>query len=144
VTARAGERPARTPVALAAAFGAIAVGIHFELFPWQLNVWLRAWWLHFFAVTATALGTGHMLGIGGAGSRREQVLRLRLACVVPFTLLALHELGQWLWPHEEHPDCLRDIGMNALGVTLAWWVLHRTLPPAAERRRGDGGAGGGT
>ena len=41
--------------------------------------------------------------------------------LVPFVLLALHELGQWTWPDGPRDafDSLRDLGLNALGAWLA-------------------------
>jgi hypothetical protein len=123
---------------LTAVTGTMAVLIHFQLFPPAVFVHLRTWWLHFFAVVAVCLFTGFMLGLQPNTPRRDLVRRLRLACIVPFGFLALHELGQWLWPagERDHFDSVRDTAMNALGAWLAWRVLRSGLPPATTRVAG--------
>lgn len=119
---------------LGAFSGTMVVLIHFECFPPAVFVHLRSWWLHFFALVAVSLTTGVMLGLSPDTKDADLVRRLRLACLVPFTFLALHEWGQWLWPPSaETPDCLRDLAMNALGTVVAWMTLMRCRP----RRRAE-------
>lgn len=125
-----GGRPGRLGV-LCLTAGLVTVGINEYLFPTACQQLLRDWVMHFTAVVAVTLGVGLVLGVAteteGAGRR------MRLAVLVPFLFLALHELGQWTWPDGARDafDSLRDLGLNGLGTLVAWGLLcgARATPP---------------
>lgn len=106
-----------------ASAGALTLAIHFDLFPLRLQLVLRDWGLHWTAVLATSLLVAVVLG---ADTGRGASFAARLATWGPFCFLALHELGQWLWPSRERDafDSVRDLALNALGVGIAAWLLR--------------------
>jgi hypothetical protein len=120
----------RLVLAIAAAAGALALAIHGMLFRGELHVWMRDWALHFAAVLFAVILTSALLGYHRQRDDRATATMLRLGCLVPFGLLALHELGQWLWPvgSRDHFDSLRDTALNGLGTALGWALLWRTRP----------------
>ncbi|MBX3462001.1 MAG: hypothetical protein KF830_02435 [Planctomycetes bacterium] len=122
-------------VGIVAATGLLTIAISEHWFPWwPLQLFLREWVLHWSAVVAVTLTVALVLGIASdPGGRRR---RTALAVVVPFTLLALHELGQWLYPVGERDDfdSVRDVALNLLGTLCSWWVL-RHLPRGSGTAR---------
>ena len=119
-------------LAVAVGAGALALSIHGMMFRGELHVWLRDWALHFAAVLFAAILTSALLGYHRQRSDRATATMLKLGCLVPFVLLGLHELGQWLWPvgPRDHFDSVRDTLLNALGTASAWLLLWRTRPAA--------------
>ena len=118
---------------LTVASGVLTIAIHWQCFPPLLQEPLRAYGLHVFAVLATSIATG--LALGGHQDPQHAARRLTLACLVPYGLLAAHELMQWLYPEgpPEDVDLGRDLAMNAVGTFAAWWALA-VLPRRASRR----------
>ncbi|MCU0863845.1 MAG: hypothetical protein MUC36_08645 [Planctomycetes bacterium] len=120
----------RLVVAIAVAAGTLALSIHGMVFRGELHVWLRDWALHFAAVLFAAILTSALLGYHRQRDDRATWTMLQLGCLVPFVLLGLHELGQWLWPAgpRDHFDSVRDTLLNAFGTAAAWLLLWRTRP----------------
>ncbi len=120
----------RPVLAVAIASGGTALLIHEQVFGGHLQTFLRDWALHLSAVLFATLLTSALLGYHRQRDDRATARTLRLGCAVPFTLLALHELGQWIWPADarDHFDSVRDTALNALGTALGWWLLWRTRP----------------
>lgn len=120
-------RPGRLAV-LCITAGLVTVGIEEYVFPTACQQLLRDWVMHFTAVVAVTLGVGLVLGVATEidGARR----RMRLAVLVPFVFLALHELGQWTWPDGARDpfDSLRDLGLNGIGTLVAWRLLRSARP----------------
>jgi hypothetical protein len=114
------------------AAGALTLAIHFDLFPLRVQLLLRDWGLHWAAVLATSLFVAVVLG---ADTGRGAPFAGRLATWGPFTLLALHELGQWIWPAGARDafDSLRDLALNAVGVGIAAWLLRHGRAVARAR-----------
>lgn len=120
----------RAVLAVAIASGGTALLIHEQVCSGHLQMFLRDWVLHLSAVLFAVLLTSALLGYHRQRDDRATVRVLRLGCVVPFALLALHELGQWTWPAgpRDPIDSLRDTGLNALGTAIGAWLLWRTRP----------------
>jgi hypothetical protein len=147
-------RPARTPrrrpapeprgpeqlaIGIASTAAAMVVVIEEHWLPWTVSMHLRDWWLHFFGVLATTLLTGLLLGVHRRPWRVGRPDHVRqLACCVPFLFLALHELGQWLYPDGARDtfDSVRDCAMNAAGTVTAWCLQRRLRPNAPEPHGG--------
>lgn len=127
------RRPQWPPVAVCTLSGGVSFVITQEVLPGALHQPLRAWGLHFFAALCVSLLTWLLLGSDAPGPERAR--RTALAIAVPFALLALHELGQWLFPKDprDTPDSLRDVLMNGLGALTAWWLVRGRM------RQGAGG-----
>jgi hypothetical protein len=113
--------------------GAITVAIDQQWFPPWCQQALRDWLMHGTAVAATAILAGLLLGVTAEATGSSR--RFWLAVCIPFLLLGLHELMQWLYPASTRDpfDSWRDVALNGLGTTLAAGVLHhcraRTPPP---------------
>ncbi|MFY9341148.1 MAG: hypothetical protein WAT39_01580 [Planctomycetota bacterium] len=129
----------RTVLAIVGVAGTMTLLIHFIVFPPHAHMFLRDWGLHFFAVVASCLACGLVLGHKAEGKAADVRRRHRLACLVPFVFLFLHEVGQWLWPDgaRDHFDSVRDALLNAAGAFVAWKVLRRgrTIDDEPARRR---------
>lgn len=120
----------RLVLSIAGGAGALALAIHGVMFRGALQVWLRDWALHFAAVLFAAILTSGLLGYHRQRDDQATAGMLKLGCLVPFGLLGLHELGQWLWPvgPRDHFDSVRDTLLNALGTASAWLLMWRTRP----------------
>ncbi len=135
------SRPRVAAILLAAL--SVTLLVHFQQFPPYPQMFLRDWGLHWTAVLTTTLFLGLLLDAVSHGSNGR--LSLRLATWVPFGLLFLHEVGQFVWPNGARDlfDSLRDVALNAMGTAIAAWVLRRhlvlTIPaarvPRTPRRR---------
>lgn len=112
--------------------GLATVGIQEYWFPSACQQLLRDWAMHWIAVLATTLGVGLVLGV--ATDPDAGTLRWRLAVLVPFVCLFLHELGQWTWPDgpRNHFDSLRDVALNVLGSWLGARLLRWGRPVSAR------------
>lgn len=115
-------------VAIVAA--AMVPAIESWVFPWQLNMFLRSWGLHFFALVAGTIFTTSVLGYHRALPGRYRRTLLTIGCAVPLTITLLHELGQWIWPAGERDafDSVRDSLLNVFGAATGWWIVRH--PPA--------------
>ena len=110
-------------LAALAGAGVLTLLIHFMVFPPQLQMLLRDWGLHWSAVLSTSLFVAVLLGADtGCGAP----FAARLATWGPFLFLALHELGQWIWPVGKRDlfDSVRDLALNAVGAGIAAWLLR--------------------
>ena len=127
------NRGRRVVTAIAVAACGTTLLITQEVLPGAIHQPLRGWGLHWIAVLFASLLTWLMLV--GETDDRDRARKDALAIWVPFVLLALHELGQWLWPADGRDtfDSLRDLGLNALGALLAWVVVRRFAPPPPPR-----------
>jgi hypothetical protein len=114
-------------VPLALVTSALVLLIHLQLLPAAVQAVLRDWVLHAVAVFSASLWTSLAIGARapGEGVRRA---RIAIAGLVPLAVVALHELGQWLWPAGARDafDAVRDLGLDGLGALLAWlWLARR-------------------
>ena len=118
MTAEPTGRARATLFAVLAVAGALTLLIHFDVFPLRLQLLLRDWGLHWTAALATTLFVGFVLGVDRG---RGAPFVWWLAVLGPCTVLALHELGQWLWPDKPRDafDSLRDLALNGVGALLA-------------------------